>query len=52
MKYPKLPPKSAHAPKESVWCCVICTYQNNMMLNYCEICENNKPDSPQIVSVK
>merc|ERR1712228_764852 len=34
---------------EDVWCCAVCTYQNNMLLGYCELCGCKKPDKPSIV---
>eukprot|EP01083_Nonionella_stella_P092556 259152_1 len=34
---------------EDVWCCSVCTYQNNMFLTYCELCGCKKPNDPSIV---
>ena len=36
---------------EDVWCCAVCTYQNNMLLGYCELCGCKKPETPSIVQV-
>mmetsp|Transcript_20524 Transcript_20524/g.32665 ORF Transcript_20524/g.32665 Transcript_20524/m.32665 type:complete len:1240 (-) Transcript_20524:181-3900(-) len=34
---------------EDVWCCSVCTYQNNMLLTYCELCGCKKPEVPSII---
>eukprot|EP01084_Bolivina_argentea_P288252 494728_1 len=29
---------------ENVWSCIVCTYNNNTLLSYCELCGNKKPE--------
>ena len=55
-KKPKSKSKKKNGAKsrdetEDVWCCSVCTYQNNMLLGYCELCGCKKPDKPSIVKV-
>eukprot|EP00485_Elphidium_margaritaceum_P023189 CAMPEP_0202711498 /NCGR_PEP_ID=MMETSP1385-20130828/23297_1 /ASSEMBLY_ACC=CAM_ASM_000861 /TAXON_ID=933848 /ORGANISM="Elphidium margaritaceum" /LENGTH=1249 /DNA_ID=CAMNT_0049371245 /DNA_START=57 /DNA_END=3806 /DNA_ORIENTATION=+ len=32
-----------------MWCCGVCTYQNNLLLAYCELCGAKKPEKPHLV---
>merc|ERR1712154_212443 len=34
---------------EDVWCCAVCTYQNNMLLVYCELCGCKQSKQPNVV---
>lgn len=37
--------KSSKSPAlDSVWCCTVCTYTNNELLPYCEMCDSPRND--------